>query len=166
MSLLWDHTIEHRADELSRFSRGELCELSLRGVEGTTPFFDPPFLQYFPPAYSSMIEAALAACRSVAPDWRLGADVSDEFHGNWESLPKMPLRPGVGPYMMAVSRLVDGMSGVMDSEVALEILSACYESVMLSHLAGRITLEMQKENESCRAVVRLQEELIEQYRAG
>ncbi|GAA2193742.1 hypothetical protein GCM10009848_54960 [Micromonospora lupini] len=165
MLLLWDNIIEGHAAELSQMSRSELCELSVRGVEGTVPLFDPPFVEYFPPATAGLIDSTLASCRSAAPLWRLESHLVSDFYASCDSLPSVPVRPGVGPFLMALTRLVRGIAETMDADVALEILSACYESILLSQLTGRVTVEMQENNEMCRRVVRFQEELIAEYHA-
>ncbi|MET7951228.1 hypothetical protein [Micromonospora sp. NPDC005324] len=165
MLLLWDNIIEGYAAELSHMTRSELCELSVRGVEGTVLLFDPPFVEYFPPATASLFDSTLASCRSASPLWRLESGLVSDFYLSLDSLPSVPIRPGVGPFLMALTRLVGGIAETMDADVALEILSACYESILLSQLTGRVTVEMQENNDMCRKVIRFQEELIAEYQA-
>lgn len=64
---------------------------------------------------------------------------------------------------MAVVRLVGGVSEEMSVDEVMEILSACYEAILMSQLTGRVTLEMQQENERCRAAIDLRERLIARY---
>jgi hypothetical protein len=73
------------------------------------------------------------------------------------------MRPGTGPFMVAVMRLIDGISDAMDVDETLEIMSACYEAILMSQLTGRVTVQMQEENERCRAAIDLQEQLISRY---
>jgi hypothetical protein len=67
---------------------------------------------------------------------------------------------------MAVQRLIEGVSGLIDADVTLEIMSACYEAILMSQLTGRVTVQMQEDNGPCRAAIQLQEDLIAEYSTG
>jgi hypothetical protein len=163
MLLLWDHVILGRLPDLQRLDRSRLGELSIRSVEGTLSLFEPPFQEYFPPATAMVVQAGLVACRAAAPTWHLDRVVAEAFYDRSDNLPRVPIRPGVGPFVTAVNRLVEAFAGVLDENVAMEIMSSCYESVMLSQLSGRITIDMQRENSACQNVLQLQDDLIGEY---
>jgi hypothetical protein len=161
--LLWDHTIEGHAAEIGHLGRAELCEIATRTIESTMELFQPPFSEYFPDKARELVEYGVDRCKETMPAWHLEEGVASDFYSRFDSLPKLPIRPGVGPFLMAVQRLVEGAAGVVDIEVALEIMSACYEAILVSQLTGRVTTQMQEENEPCCNAIRIQENLISEY---
>ncbi|WP_157856157.1 hypothetical protein [Actinacidiphila yeochonensis] len=163
MLLLWDHVIERHAGALDRLDRAKLCGLAVDVIESTEHLFNPPFAEFFPPATAELILSTMVHIRDTSPDWRLSREYADEFFASHDSLPEVAVRPGVGPFVMAVVRLVGGLSEKMTADEVLEILSACYEAILMSQLTGRVTLEMQQGNERCRAAIDLQERLTAQY---
>lgn len=165
MLLLWDHVIERHADALGQLDRASLCELSVRVIESTRHLFDPPFSEFFPPVVADLILSTIRQINESSPEWRLGQDDAVEFYRRQDSLPEVAIRPGVGPFVMAIMRLVGGVSETMSADEALEILSACYEAILMSQLTGRMTIQMQQENERCRAAIDLQEQLIARHLA-
>ncbi|MFM9610090.1 hypothetical protein [Streptomyces niveiscabiei] len=163
MLLLWDHVVERHEGALGQLEHAKLCGLAVSVIESTERLFEPPFVEFFPPATADLILSATAHARDSSPEWRLGRDFVDEFFRLYDSLPEVAIRPGTGPFVMAAVRLVGGMSEGMSADEVLEILSACYEAILMSQLTGRVTLEMQQENERCRAAIDVQERLIAQY---
>ncbi|WP_328748206.1 hypothetical protein OHT57_22105 [Streptomyces sp. NBC_00285] len=163
MLLLWDHVIERHADALGQLDRADLCELAVGVIESTGRLFDPPFSEFFPPAAADLVLSTIRQLNESSPEWRLSQDGVAEFYRRQDSLPEVAIRPGVGPFVMAVMRLVGGVSGVMTADEVLEILSACYEAILMSQLTGRVTIQMQQENERCRAAIDLQEQLIARH---
>ena len=166
MLLLWDHVIEPRGGDLDRLGRAELCEIACRTIESTAGLFEPPFVEFFPFQAGNLAESSIAYCKNARPEWRIQSSAADELFSQFDSLPKVPIRPGVGPFLMAIQRLIEGLAGSVDSDVTLEIMSACYEAILMSQLTGRVTLQMQEDNGPCRAAIQLQENLIAEYAIG
>jgi hypothetical protein len=111
----------------------------------------------------SFLELAIEKCRDSAPAWELENSIADGLFAQYDSLPEVPIRPGVGPFLSAASDLIEGFSGTMGGQAAVEILSSCYEAVMLSQLTGVLTVQMQEENSQCRRAIELQKELLLEY---
>lgn len=61
---------------------------------------------------------------------------------------------------MAMVRLFEAPANSLSVDDAMEILSSCYESVLMSHLTGRVTLEDEKNSRQCVAAIDRQIELI------
>jgi hypothetical protein len=127
------------------------------------PLFEPAFSGYFPSDISGLIFSALEYVKSFGLDGRLGSDFRDEFQKRVDALPEIQTRPGVAPFLAAVEYLVNGMSDEMTVDVLLEIMSACYEAILVSQLTGLLTLGMQEENKQCREAIAVQQRLIDQY---
>ncbi|HEY4457915.1 MAG TPA: hypothetical protein VGN81_26605 [Pseudonocardiaceae bacterium] len=160
---LWDQVILPRADELSRLSRAELADLATSTIERTTGLFAPPFAEYFPPRAAELVTSATRDGRSTAPAWQLDDAYLEQFTESLDAVQAIPMRPGCGPLTMAALSLVGGLAEALDQDTALEILSSCYEAILLSQLTGRVTLADEQQNEQCQRALAVQQDLISRF---
>ncbi|MFD8983020.1 hypothetical protein [Streptomyces sp. NPDC059564] len=160
MLILWDYEISDRADVIRQLDRGRMFDLATSVVEGTIELFDPPFNEYFPLPIAELLGSAIRTCRESAPEWLVDKAWAEDFFDTLDLLPKVAVRPGVGPFSMAIENLVEALSEGRESDAALNVLSSCYEAILTSQLTGRVTLGMERENEKCRRAIELQQSLI------
>jgi hypothetical protein len=73
----------------------------------------------------------------------------------------VPVRPAVGPFLTGLVRLFESLPEPVTADDALEILSSCYEAVLMSHLTGRVTLMDEEDSDRCRAAIEQQIRIIE-----
>ncbi|NRQ35655.1 hypothetical protein HII36_28030 [Nonomuraea sp. NN258] len=163
MPLLWDDVIERHAEDLESLTEAELRGLALDIVQATLPLFEPPFPEYFPADRAELVRSAVREVRDLPPGGRPAASFVEDWHERFDTLPHTPIRPGAGPFTMAALRLVDAAAEGMSADEALEIASACYESILVSRLTGRVTREKEEGDARCREAVRVQEEIIGRY---
>lgn len=157
---LWDQKVEPYAQSLEKFKDTTLSNLAFDVIEATIPLIGPPFKEFFPPNHAALIEFAITFRRDRPTDWRLDSMVSAEFLARYEDLPDVPIRPAVGPFFMALVRLFETPVNSLSADGAMEILSSCYESVLMSHLTGRVTLEDERNSDRCISAIDRQIELI------
>ncbi|WP_280441621.1 hypothetical protein [Nocardia brasiliensis] len=163
--LLWDHTITARADEIQQMSRAELADLSIGVVEGTTGLFAAPFDEYFPPDLATVITSALHRCRASAPGWRLPRGYLTHFADAVEAGLTVPLRPGCGALTMAALNLVNGVTGELDANGAMTILSSCYLAIGHAEFPDITSCEDERRNPRCQSALALQQNLISLFSA-
>lgn len=158
---LWDQKVEPYAERLDEAQGAVLCDLALDVVEATLPLFDPPFADFFPAEHAALIQSAVDVRRDAPADWWRDADFAEGFLGRYDALPEVPVRPAVGPFLTALVRLFESLPDPVTPDDALEILSSCYEAVLMSHLTGRVTLEDEEKSDRCRTAVEQQIRIIE-----
>jgi hypothetical protein len=163
MLLLWDHIVEPRSEALEILQGAQLANLALDVIEATLSVLDPPFPEFFPQEHCELINSAIVLRADHPADWQADRDFPEDFLGRYDSLPEIAVRPAVGPFLMAFVRLFEVLPGSLAVDDAMEILSSCYESILMSQLTGRVTLEDQEENDRCREAIRLQLDLISRY---
>jgi hypothetical protein len=161
--LLWDQVIHAHTDNVRRLPHAELADLATSAIEGTTGLFDPPFAEFFPPPVADLITSATRDCRASAPEWRLDDAYLKRFTESLDAVQNLRMRPGCGPLTMATLSLVDGLARDLDPEVVLEVLSSCYEAILMSQLTGRVTIEQEQQNERCQRALALQLDLISTF---
>ncbi|WP_156960636.1 hypothetical protein [Amycolatopsis taiwanensis] len=164
--LLWDQVIDARADEVRRLSRVQLAELATGAIEGTVELFAVPFAEFCPPPVVELVTSATRDCRASAPEWRLAEAYLARFTDALDAVQGLPMRPGCGPLTMATLGLVESVTGDFEPDEVLEVLSSCYEAIVMSQLTGRVTIERERENEQCRRALALQQDLISRFSGG
>ncbi|MFJ4091822.1 hypothetical protein ACIPYS_09585 [Kitasatospora sp. NPDC089913] len=163
MLLLWDRTIEPYGPVLERLGSSDLLGLSLDVVESTLRLFDPPFPGFFPPEHAELIGHVIQARSPGSGEWNFDQDFVEEILLRYDSLPEVAVRPAVGPFLMGIVRLFEAGPLSLSVDDAMEILSSCYESILMSRLTGRATLEDQENDERCSESIRLQVKAISKY---
>ncbi|MGW2046968.1 hypothetical protein ACWCPF_17560 [Streptomyces sp. NPDC001858] len=158
---LWDQRVEPYAERLEEARGAALCDLALDVVEATLPLFDPPFAVFFPPEHTALIQSAVDVRRSAPAAWWRDAGFAEGFLWQYDALPEVPVRPAVGPFLTALVRVFEALPEPLTADDTLEILSSCYEAVLMSHLTGRVTLEEEENSDRCRAAVAQQIRIIE-----
>ncbi len=158
---LWDQKVEPYADRLEAAQGAVLCDLALDVVEATLPLFDPPFSEFFPEEHATLIQSAIDVRRSSSADWWRDGDFAEGFRAQYDALPQVPVRPAVGPFLTGLVRLFEALPEAVTADDTLEILSSCYEAVLMSHLTGRVTLWDEENSERCREAVEQQIRIIE-----
>lgn len=161
--LLWDQVIDARADEVRRLPRARLADLATSAIEGTVELFGVPFAEFCPPSVVELVTSATRDCRASAPEWRLDEAYLARFTESLDAVQNVPMRPGCGPLTMAVLGLVEGATGDFDPDGVLEVLSSCYEAILMSQLIGRVTIEQEQQNERCQRALALQQDLISRF---
>ncbi|MGN9801927.1 hypothetical protein [Micromonospora sp. L32] len=161
---LWDRDVAPRAERLDELPAPLLYQLATEVIERTIPVFEPRFEEFFPPSAVALVRRFLAECKDRLPDRRLLETEVDEYFSVQEELALVPTRLGVGPFLVALGRLVEssGERGI-DGEQVLEILSACYESIVMSNISGRESIEKELANPLCMAEIKMQHELLGRY---
>lgn len=160
---LWDQAIEPYAQRLQLLDNAALSNLVLDVVESTIPLFDPPFGDFFPTEYCDLIESAIAVRAGSPTDWQANAEFAESFLARYDELPEVAIRPAVGPFLMALVRIFEAPADSVSADDAMESMSSCYESVLMSQLTGRVTLKDEEDNERCRECVGQQVGLILRY---
>ncbi|TQJ53641.1 hypothetical protein [Streptomyces sp. SLBN-115] len=158
---LWDQRVEPYAERLEEARGAVLCDLALDVVEATLPLFDPPFATFFPAEHAALIRSAVDVRRSSPAEWWRDTGFAEGFLARYDALPEVPVRPAVGPFMTATVRLFEALPEPLTADDAMEVLSSCYEAVLMSHLTGRVTLEDEENSDRCRAAVEQQIRIIE-----
>lgn len=161
--LLWDQVIDARADEVRRLPRAQLADLATSAIEGTVELFAVPFAEFCPPPVVELVTSATGDCRASAPEWRLDEAYLARFTDSLDAVQSVPMRPGCGPLTMAALGLVAGATGDFDPDGVLEVLSSCYEAILMSQLTGRVTIEQERKNERCQRALALQQDLISRF---
>ncbi|MFD6756631.1 hypothetical protein [Micromonospora gifhornensis] len=130
-------------------------------IEATIPRFDPDFEEFFPPSAQLLVRRFLDACRNVLPQGRLAESAVDEYFSLQEDLLREPMRPGVGPFLVALGRLVEsaGERGI-DGDQVLQMFSACYESIVMANVAGRESIDKELASPACRGSIEAQGEIL------
>ncbi|MCX5203132.1 hypothetical protein OG897_16960 [Streptomyces sp. NBC_00237] len=157
---LWDQQVEPYAQNLEGLEAVSLSNLSLDAIETTIPLIGPPFGEFFPPSHAALIELALELRRNNPTGWHSDSASAARFLARYDELPDVPVRPAVGPFFMALVRLFEGSGDALSPDDAMEILSSCYESVLMSHLAGNVTLDDERNSHQCVSAINEQIQLI------
>lgn len=134
---LWDQKVEPCAERLEEAGGAVLCDLALDVVEATLPLFDPPFAVVFPAEAAALVQSAVDVRRSAPADWWRDAEFAEALLARYDALPEVPVRPAVGPFLATLVRLFETLPEPVTADDTLEILSSCYEAVLMSHLTGR-----------------------------
>lgn len=161
--LLWDQVIDARAGEVRRLPRARLADLATSAIEGTVELFAVPFTDFCPPPVVELVTSATRDCRASAPEWRLDEAYLARFTNSLDAVQGLPTRPGCGPMTMAALGLVEGVTGDFAPDGVLEVLSSCYEAILMSQLTGRVTIERERENGRCQQALALQQDLISRF---
>ncbi|WP_434739685.1 hypothetical protein [Micromonospora sp. SH-82] len=158
---LWDGEIGPRVDELAGRPEQDLYEVSLRVIRDTITVLRPPFEELFPEEIGHLITTTLEICTDARPKFFLTEKMVQQFLVARDRLGDLPSRPGVGPFLVVLERLVESM-GVrrIDGEEAAEIFSACYESVVMSNVRGKASLDKELACTPCVQAVALQETIL------
>ncbi len=157
---LWDQKIEPYAQILESLEPRALSNLAFDVIEAELPLIGPPFEHFFPPDHAALIEFAIAFRRDHPTDWQFDSTTAATILTRYDELPDVPVRPAVGPFLMALVRLFEASVNSLSVDDTMEILSSCYESVLMSHLTGRVTLEDEKNSNQCIAAIDRQIDLI------
>ncbi|MCX4806664.1 hypothetical protein OG594_34435 [Streptomyces sp. NBC_01214] len=157
---LWDREVEPYRHTLERLDAVTLSNLAFDAIEAAIPLIGPPFEGFFPPDHAALIEIAIAFRRDHPTDWQFDSRSAKDFLARYDDLPDAHVRPAVGPFFMTLVRLFEAPPNLLSAEDAMEILSSCYESVLMSHLRGRITLEDERNSHQCVAAIGRQIEII------
>ena len=162
---LWDRDVDERAEAaVSALVEGQLFSIAMDVIERTVPIFDPPFPEFFPPVARVLIESTIRQCRSVLPDGRLSEPEVERYFEVQEQIDSIATRPGVGPYLVAIGRVVESLgSGSIDADEVLEVMSSCYESIVMSNITGRESIEKELASPPCVAAIGMQLELVDSY---
>ncbi|MET4924772.1 hypothetical protein P3L51_20850 [Streptomyces sp. PSRA5] len=157
---LWDQEIEPYAQSLERLEAANLANLTFCVIEESIPLIGPPFGCYFPSDHAALIESVLAFRLDHLTDWRSDSEFAANFLARYDGLPDVAVRPAVGPFFMALVRIFEAFDHPMSADEAMEILSCCYESILMSHLTGRVTLKDEQNSDQCVAAIDSQVEII------
>jgi hypothetical protein len=161
--LLWRQVVLARGDEVGRLSPAQLADLTTSVIEGTLELFPVPFTEMCPPPVVELVTSATRDCRASAPTWRLEGAYSERFGEALDTVQGLPMRPACGPLTMAALALVEGVTGSFTAEITFDALSSCYEAIVMSRLNGKVTLERERQDESCQRAIALQQKLISRF---
>lgn len=160
---LWDQRVEPYAHALEGLNNGALCNLALDVIEATIPLLGLPLDEFFPPDRAELIKSALELRSRSPKDWQVNSDFAMEMLTRYDELPEVSVRPAVGAYLMALVRLFEGPPSSVSADDVMEILSSCYESVLMSHLTGRVTIDDELDSDRCVAAISRQIGIIEEF---
>ncbi|MFI0443922.1 hypothetical protein ACH34W_00600 [Actinomadura sp. 6N118] len=130
-------------------------------IEETIPLLGSSLEEFFPPSRADLIKSALDLRSKDPASWQFDTDSAEEFLRRYDELPEEPIRPAVGPFLMALVRLFEAPPHAISSDDVMEVLYSCYESVLTSHLTGRVTLEDEQNSDRCVAAIAQQLRIIE-----
>ncbi|MER5556266.1 hypothetical protein ABT001_32200 [Streptomyces sp. NPDC002793] len=163
----WQNTIGPYEGRLEDLDSATLTGLALHVIERTVPLFEPPFEELFPAEYATLIASAVPVRGHSLAHRPIDDALARNFLAGYDVLPEVPIRPAVGPFMMALVRLFEAAEGSVSAYDTLAILWSCYEAVLMSQLSGRIAEDDEKANPCCRRAIALQEEaVLDRLRAG
>ncbi|MFF1256010.1 MULTISPECIES: hypothetical protein [unclassified Streptomyces] len=163
---LWDQRVEPYEAALDGLSSEVLGNLALDVIEATPPLFGHSLDNFFPPSHAELIKSAFTLRRDHPEGWQSDSAFATEFLDRYDALPSVPVRPAVGPFVMALVRLFEAPPRSITADDVMEIHSSCYEAVLMAHLTGRVTIEDELNSDQCVAAIDLQIRLIEGYRDG
>ncbi len=157
---LWDREVEPYGQNLKGLDGATLSNLACDAIEAAIPLIGPPSGGFFPPEHAALIEVAITFRRDHPTDWQFDSHSAEDLLARYDELPNVPVRAAVGPFLMALVRLFEAPPHLLSVDDAMEILSSCYESVLMSHLGGRVTLEDERNSHRCVAAIGRQIEII------
>ncbi|MFE2877401.1 hypothetical protein ACFXG6_27290 [Streptomyces roseus] len=157
---LWDQKVEPYAQSLDKFDATTLSNLAFDAVEAAIDLIGPPFGDFFPPGHAALIESSITFRRDHPADWQFDSEFAANLLNRYDDLPDAPVRPAVGPFFMALVRIFEVSANSLSVDDVMEILSSCYESVLMSHLTGRVTLEDERNSDQCTTAIDRQIRLI------
>ncbi|MFD3776360.1 hypothetical protein [Streptomyces sp. NPDC058612] len=157
---LWDQNVEPYAQRLERFEAATLHNLAFDAIEAAIPLIGPPFGEFFPSSHATLIEFAIRFRHENSGNWQFDSESASNILTRYDELPDVPVRPAVGPFFAALVRLFETPANSLSPDDAMEILSSCYEAVLMSHLTGRVTLKDEENSDQCTAAINQQIELI------
>lgn len=146
---LWDQEVEPFAEVVESLDEAVLPDLALDVIESSIPLVAPSLRDFFPSGHVDLIGSVVAFRQAHAGDWWLDSEFGEGFLAKYDELPEVAIRPAVGPFMMALVRLFEGLTSSLSADDVMEILSSCYESVLLSHLSGLVTVEDERNSGRC-----------------
>ncbi|MFI8503505.1 hypothetical protein ACIGFK_34100 [Streptomyces sp. NPDC085524] len=157
---LWDQKMDSYTQSLERLESAELANIAFDAIEAMIPLLGLPLDEFFPPSRAALIESTLHFRHDRPADWHLDYEFAQNFLAKCDELPNVALRPAVGPFFMALVRLFEAPPRSASADDAMEILSSCYESVLMSQLTGRVTLEDERNSSPCVAAIDQQIKII------
>lgn len=157
---LWDQRIEPYAQNLEDLEAAALANLAFDAIEAAIPLLSLPFRDFFPPHHADLIQSTLELRHNHPADWHLDSEFSVNFLAKYDELPHVAVRSSAGPFFMALVRLFEATASSVSADDTMEILSSSYESVLMSHLTGRITLEDELNSNQCTETIDRQIEII------
>jgi hypothetical protein len=161
--IIWDEKVLPRAAELGHLGHDELANLALDCVELAMAMFSPPFGEYLPPSHVALVLSVLENRVLNPDDWQRRSACNGDFLARYDHLPPAPVKPSVGPFMMALVRLHEALDAGLDAEETMEIISSCREAVVVSELRGRASREDEASCVRCNRSIAGQSALIDAY---
>lgn len=104
---LWDQRVEPYEAALDGLSSEVLGNLALDVIEATPPLFGHSLDNFFPPSHAELIKSAFTLRRDHPEGWQSDSAFATEFLDRYDALPSVPVRPAVGPFVMALVRLFE-----------------------------------------------------------
>jgi hypothetical protein len=161
--IIWDEKVLPRRVELAHLGHDELANLALDCVELAMAMFSPPFGEYLPASHVALVASVLENRVLNPDDWQRRSAFNSEFLSRYDDLPSVPVKPSVGPFMMALVRLHEALDVGLDAEETMEIISSCHEAIVVSELRGRASREDEANCVRCNRSIAEQGALIDAY---
>lgn len=134
--------------------------LALDGIDLCFHAFRPSFDELFDGSTVNFAREALVLLRGRLGENSLGVP-EVQFFDDLYALQENDHSPGTASIVMAISEYADAMRRELSTDDVLAILSACYEAVLNSERIPRVTIEAERDNESCARLISAQRDLIE-----
>jgi hypothetical protein len=158
--LLWD--VESRSwgamiEQISPIARRSLA---LDSIELTLRSFRPSFEGLFDGSTVSFSRDALVLLRRRLNEDSLGVP-EDQFFDDLYALQENDYSPGTASIVMAISECADSLRRELTPADVLAVMSASYEALLNSERIPRVTIEAERNNDSCVRLISAQLSLIE-----
>ncbi|MEU8233030.1 hypothetical protein AB0C12_25920 [Actinoplanes sp. NPDC048967] len=161
---LWDRVVDPHEVDVSTLSAKNLVGLALDVIKDTATLFEPVFEQVFPGAHRQLVNSLLQSRDAGPAGWADRGSFFEQYLARYDELPPTAVVPAVGPFMTATVRLAEGIvEKRFDPDGAMEVLSSCYESILMSRLSGRIKAADEEADPVCRRAVQGQLDAIAKY---
>lgn len=154
--LLWDYEMSSARDALEGMSPTERLALAVSAIEWTINTMIPPIET---DQVRDYLSESIDACRKSVQAGNSWVRLSEEMLDSYDEVDEIAEEPGTSHMLSAVLACCEPCED-MSTERAYGILSFCYEGALDREGVEEWTLEGERENPRCRAVIDYQKSLI------
>ncbi|RAO42299.1 hypothetical protein GAR06_05222 [Micromonospora saelicesensis] len=154
--LLWDYEMSSARGVLEGTSPAKRLALAVSAIEWTINTMTPPIETDQVRGYLSVV---VDACRQAVQAGNTWVSLSDEMLDSYDEVDEIAEEPGTSHMLSAVLACCDPTED-LSAERAYGILSFCYEGSLDREGVEEWTLEAERANSRCRAVIDYQKSLI------
>jgi hypothetical protein len=155
--LLWDYEMRAERSLLESMEPDKRLALAVSVIEWTVSTMVPPIANR---EVSSYLAAGLRACRGAVETGGSRGILPAELYDSYDDVEEIAEEPGTSHMLSALMACCD-ISDSLSTDALFGVLSYCYEGSLDRENIPVWTLDAERQNPRCAAVISFQKELIE-----